>query len=69
MHHGGWGGLHLVAIRSNNFVIILCMNVIYQHKYDKGHHANPTMVINFFMDPNMLFNVLHQIHLEIYYIP
>jgi hypothetical protein len=35
----------------------------------KRHHANPTMAINFFMDPNMLLNVLHQIHLEIYYTP
>jgi hypothetical protein len=31
MHPGGWGGLHLVATKSNNFVIILCMNVIKKH--------------------------------------
>jgi hypothetical protein len=63
MHHGGWGGLHLVATKFNNFVIVLCMNVIL--KYDKGHHANPTMAIDFFMNLNMLL-VQHQIYLKIF---
>ncbi len=42
-----------------------CHLKIYWHKYDKGHHANPTMAIDLFMDPNMLL-VLHQIYLEIF---
>jgi len=42
-----------------------CHLKICQHKYDEGHHANPTMAIDFFMDPNMLL-VLHQIYLEIF---
>jgi hypothetical protein len=28
MHLGRWGGLHLEATIFNNFLIILCMNVI-----------------------------------------
>jgi hypothetical protein len=42
-----------------------CHLKICQCKYDKGHHANPTMAIDLFMDPNML-TILHQIYLEIF---
>jgi hypothetical protein len=35
-----------------------CHLKIYQHKYDKGHHANPTMATNLFMNPNMLLLIL-----------
>ncbi len=40
-----------------------CHLKICQCKYDKGHHANPTMAIDLFMDPNML-TILHQIYLD-----
>jgi hypothetical protein len=68
MHPSGWGGLRFVATKFNNFVVILCMNIIFKYvniKYDKGHHANLTMEIKKFMDPNTLF-VLQQIYLDIF---
>jgi hypothetical protein len=54
--------------------LLLIMKAPINNKKDdwlsnKGHHANPILAIDFFMDPNMLLSVLHQIHLEIYYIP
>jgi hypothetical protein len=63
MHPSGWGG-HQIQQFCNHFMHE-CHLKIYQCKYGKGRHADPTMAINFFMDPNMLL-VLHQIYLEIF---